>query len=104
MILAASMSLIIGALFWDIPSTDAQLNLNDRLGFHYTIMCISIWPILITLTAAEIRRNRNYVERDIKDGLYGRFVYIITKVPIHECFYTRYLVVNVYLIYFLDNI
>lgn len=79
-ILSVSLSLIMGALFWDIPTSDPQLNLNDRLGYHYSIMCIVIWPILLILTLMEVRRNRKTVERDISDDLYGRFTYIITKV------------------------
>lgn len=79
-VLSVSLSLIVGAIFWDIPNSDPQLNLNDRLGYHYSIMCISIWPILLTLTISDIRRNKATIERDIKDNLYGRTTYIITKV------------------------
>lgn len=32
LIAAAVLSLFIGCIFWDVPSTDPQLNLNDRLG------------------------------------------------------------------------
>lgn len=79
-IISASLSLGIGAIFWDVPNTDSQLTLNDRLGYHYSVMCVTIWPLLLLLTLAEVRRNRNTVERDVKDGLYGRFTYILTKV------------------------
>lgn len=79
-ILSVSLSLIVGAIFWDVPNSDSQLNLNDRLGYHYSVMCIAIWPILLTLTLADIRHNKNTVERDIKDNLYGRAIYIISKV------------------------
>lgn len=78
-ILSASLSLILGAIFWDIPTTDSQLILNDRQGYHYSVMCVVHWPLLLNLTITEIRRNRKSVERDIKDGLYGRLTYIITK-------------------------
>lgn len=78
--LAASLSLIIGAIFWDVPTMDMHLNLNDRQGYHYSVMCIVLWPVLLYLTVLEIRRNRKTVERDIQDGLYSRSVYIITKV------------------------
>ncbi|KRT82907.1 ABC transporter ATP-binding protein, partial [Oryctes borbonicus] len=78
-ILSVSLSLIMGAVFWDIPSSDPQLNLNDRLGYHYSTMCVVTWPILLILTLMEVRRNRKTVERDISDDLYGRFTYIITK-------------------------
>lgn len=79
-IVSASLSLIIGAIFWDVPNSDAQLTLNDRQGYHYSVMCVMAWPLLLFLTISEIRRNRRTVERDIKDGLYGRFTYILTKV------------------------
>lgn len=81
-IMSASLSLIVGAIFWDVPNSDSQLSLNDRLGYHYTVMSITIWPILLTLTLTEIRRNSKTVERDIEDNLYGRFTYIFVKVRI----------------------
>ncbi|KAF7272001.1 ATP-binding cassette sub-family G member 8 [Rhynchophorus ferrugineus] len=78
-IISASLSLILGAIFWDVPNTDPQLVLNDRLGYHYSVMCLTPWPLLLYLTLNEIRKNRKTVERDIKDGLYGRFTYIFIK-------------------------
>lgn len=82
-VVSASLSFIIGAIFWDIPNTDAQLTLNDRLGYHYAVMGLMAWPLLLLLTLTEVRRNRRTVERDIKDGLYGRTTYIITKTIIN---------------------
>ncbi|KAJ8944051.1 hypothetical protein NQ318_016249 [Aromia moschata] len=82
-IISASLSLIIGAIFWDVPNSDPQLILNDRQGYHYSVMCLMLWPLLLFLTISEIRRNRRTVERDIKDGLYGRLTYIITKTVIN---------------------
>lgn len=79
-VLSVSLSLIVGAIFWDVPNSDPQLNLNDRLGYHFSVMCISIWPILLTLTLSDIKRNKATVERDINDNLYGRTTYIISKV------------------------
>lgn len=32
LILAAVLSLLVGTVFWDVPASDPQLNLNDRLG------------------------------------------------------------------------
>ncbi|XP_056632614.1 ATP-binding cassette sub-family G member 8 isoform X1 [Diorhabda sublineata] len=78
-ILSASLSLILGTIFWDIPSSDSQLILNDRQGYHYSVMCLVNWPLLLALTIVELRRNRKVVERDINDGLYGRITYIVTK-------------------------
>lgn len=79
-IISVSLSLVMGAIFWDVPNTDSELVLNDRLGFHYGIMCVMVWPILLYLTLLEVRKNRRTVERDIKDKLYGRLTYIVTKV------------------------
>nr|XP_023024369.1 ATP-binding cassette sub-family G member 8-like [Leptinotarsa decemlineata] len=78
-ILSASISLILGAIFWDTPASDPQLILNDRQGFHYTVMCVMLWPVLLHLTLSEVNSNRKTVERDIMDGLYGRTTYVITK-------------------------
>lgn len=32
LVCAAVLSLFVGCIFWDIPSSDPQLDLNDRLG------------------------------------------------------------------------
>ncbi|XP_060528017.1 ATP-binding cassette sub-family G member 8 isoform X2 [Cylas formicarius] len=82
-IMSASLSLVLGAIFWDVPNSDPQLNLNDRLGYHYSVMCVAPWPILLYLTLHEVKKNRKTVERDISDGLYGRFTYIFTKTVIN---------------------
>uniref|UniRef100_A0A1Y1MDB6 ABC transporter domain-containing protein n=1 Tax=Photinus pyralis TaxID=7054 RepID=A0A1Y1MDB6_PHOPY len=79
-IMSASLSLIVGAIFWDVPNSDSQLNLNDRLGYHYVVMCLTVWPLILTLTLRELRRNVFTVNRDIQDGLYGRLIYVIVKV------------------------
>ncbi|CAH0555158.1 unnamed protein product [Brassicogethes aeneus] len=76
---SAGLSLINGAIFWDVPNTDHQLILNDRIAYHYTVMCITLWPLLLLLTLNETRRNQSSVESDIRDGLYGRTTYIVTK-------------------------
>lgn len=79
-IMSVSLSLIMGAIFWDIPNTDQELLLNDRNGFHYSSMCVMIWPVVLYLTILEVLRNKRTVERDVRDDLYGRFTYIFTKV------------------------
>ncbi|XP_050303441.1 ATP-binding cassette sub-family G member 8 isoform X2 [Anthonomus grandis grandis] len=81
--MSASLSLILGAIFWDIPNTDPQLALNDRLGYHYAVMCLVPWPLILYMTLNEINQNRMNVERDIADGLYGRLIYVFTKTVIN---------------------
>ncbi|KAL1512896.1 hypothetical protein ABEB36_002400 [Hypothenemus hampei] len=81
--MAASLSLILGGVFWDIPNTDPQLILNDRLGYHYAVMCLVPWPLILYMTVNEVKNNKKTVERDIKDGLYGRITYIFTKTVVN---------------------
>ncbi|XP_026328997.1 ATP-binding cassette sub-family G member 8 [Hyposmocoma kahamanoa] len=76
-LIAAILSLVTGTIFWDLPVTDAKLTQNDRIGYHYTVMCLTIWPILIWLTAREASSMRHHVERDIAVGLYSRSVFIL---------------------------
>ena len=73
------MSLIIGAIWWDVPGSDSQLLFNDRPGFHYTMAVLAPWPILL-LTLGEVGRERWSIHRDIRDRLYYRIVYIFMKV------------------------
>lgn len=76
-LIAAIMSIITGTIFWDLPATDAKLTQNDRVGFHYAVMCMTVWPLLLWLGAREASSMRRYVERDIAVGLYSRTVFII---------------------------
>ncbi|CAH0407909.1 unnamed protein product [Chilo suppressalis] len=76
-LLAVIMSLITGTIFWDLPTTDAKLTQNDRVGFHYTVCCITLWPLLIWVGAREASSIRRHVERDISAGLYSRTVFIL---------------------------
>lgn len=46
-------------------------------------MCLTVWPILIWLTAREASSMRHHVERDIAVGLYSRTVFILYDVSIY---------------------
>lgn len=78
LIVAAVLSLLVGAIFWDIPASDAQLTYNDRLGYHHTVMAIAFWPIMLLLIR-DFQIDRKNAEKDIRLGLYGRFVYILVQ-------------------------
>lgn len=78
LIVAAVLSLFIGCIFWDIPVSDPQLNLNDRLGYHHCVMTVAYWPLLL-LIIRDIHDDRKHAERDLHIGLYGRFVYIFIQ-------------------------
>ena len=77
-LIAASLSVILGAVFWDVAN-DANLYLRDRIGFHYASLGLLFWPLSL-LGMVEIVRSRPSIERDIADGLYNRFVYIAVEV------------------------
>ncbi|XP_063989330.1 ATP-binding cassette sub-family G member 5 [Diachasmimorpha longicaudata] len=76
-LIAASLSIILGAVFWDVAG-DTNLYLKDRVGYYYASLGILSWPLGL-LQIFDITRARRNVERDIKDGLYGRFIYIIIE-------------------------
>ncbi|KAJ0179715.1 hypothetical protein K1T71_004306 [Dendrolimus kikuchii] len=76
-LIAAFMSIVTGTIFWDLPSTDAKLTQNDRVGFHYSVMCLTVWPILLWLSVKEASSMRHHVERDIAVGLYSRIMFIL---------------------------
>jgi ABC-2 type transporter len=78
LIVAAILSLLVGCIFWDIPSTDPQLNYNDRLGYHHTMMGIALWPLLL-LWIRDVHIDRKYAEKDLKLGLYSRTMYIFMQ-------------------------
>ncbi|XP_043796668.1 ATP-binding cassette sub-family G member 5 [Apis laboriosa] len=76
-VISASLSILLGAIFWDVAG-DSNLYLRDRIGFHYASLGIFFWPLTL-IAIYEVADYRPNVERDIKDGLYGRFVCILME-------------------------
>ena len=94
------MSVIIGAIFWDIQSSHSeQEDINDRIALHYVLATVSIWPTLL-LMISDIWREKNIIAHDTKDRLYGRFAYFVSKV---SCF-TKSLGISKYTTFFLKNV
>lgn len=85
---AGIMSLLVGAVFWDVRSatTQHQESVNNRAGFHYAMAALGLWPVLL-MAISEVWRDKPAVARDIGDGLYSRGIYIITKVSLFIFFY-----------------
>lgn len=81
-VISASLSILLGAIFWNVAG-DSNLHLRDRVGFHYATLGIFFWPLTL-IAICEVADSRPNVERDIKDGLYGRFVYILLEVSIQN--------------------
>lgn len=77
-VISASLSMILGAIFWDVAS-DGDLYLRDRIGFYYASLGVLFWPLSL-VAICEVTDSRPSVERDIRDGLYGRFIYILLEV------------------------
>lgn len=78
MILFVILSLAIGFVFWDLPSSDSQLAYNDRLGYHHTIMAVGIWPIVM-FTIRHSSMDSKYAADEIRMGLYPRSSFIIIR-------------------------
>lgn len=78
LIIAAVLSLCLGGIFWDIPTSDPLLVYNDRLGYHHTMMSIAFWPIIV-LFIRDAQNDRKCAEKDIHLQLYGRTVYIFIQ-------------------------
>lgn len=64
--------------------TFSQLQLRcvagDRLGFHYTVFCVTLWPLILLTSLNTVRRERRFVLNEIKENLYGRTVFVVMKV------------------------
>lgn len=78
------MSLIHGAIFWNVRSTHhgllaEQEDINDRLALHYVLGTVAIWPTLM-LMITDVWKERDSLERDVKDRLFGRWVHFASKV------------------------
>lgn len=83
-ITSAVMSLIHGAIFWNVRSTHhgtlaEQEDINDRLAFHYVLATVAIWPTLM-LMISDVWKERDSVARDVKDRLFGRWIHFFSKV------------------------
>ncbi|XP_065214423.1 ATP-binding cassette sub-family G member 8 isoform X2 [Planococcus citri] len=77
-LVAVFLSMFVGSVFWDVPASDPQLILNDRIGFHYTIAHVASFPLLLLRSLARTHgSDRAAVESDIADKLYSSSVYII---------------------------
>lgn len=79
LIAAAILSLLIGCIYWDVPTSDPQLKYNDRFGYHHCVMILCVFPLLL-MTIRDIHIDRKYAEKDIALKFYGGTVYIITQV------------------------
>ncbi len=78
------MSLIHGAIFWNVRSSHQgslpeQEDINDRLALHYVLGTVAIWPTLM-LMISDVWKEKDSVARDIKDRLFGRFIHFVSKV------------------------
>ena len=89
-LLSGVMSVLLGGVFlgirWKywIPEWSPhfeQDNVSDRMGFIHVIMSVGIWPMLLTMIS-EAWMEKLPMTRDVEDGLYSKFAYIITKVMI----------------------
>lgn len=81
------MSVVVGAVYWDVRSGPLQQqdNVNNRATFHYVMASLALWPVLL-MAISEVWRDKPAVARDVADGLYSKGIYILTKVRMREGF------------------
>jgi hypothetical protein len=81
MLISSSISILIGAIYWNVRLNNPQTQYSayDRFGQHWTLMVITPWPILLLLISRD-KSNMEYVTRNIEEGLYSRAAYVIGKV------------------------
>ncbi len=80
LITSTLMSVLVGVIFYNIRSPHyEQEDINDQLALHYVLGTVTVWPTLL-LMISDIWYEKNSVARDVKDRLYGRVVYFISKV------------------------
>ena len=75
------LSAVVGLIFWDIPNTDSQLNLNDRLGYHFAMVHLLVWPLAF-FKSRSFSNELQFVKKDCSDKLYGPKMFIFTKVKL----------------------
>ncbi|XP_069955639.1 ATP-binding cassette sub-family G member 8 isoform X2 [Cherax quadricarinatus] len=80
-VVAGMMSVVVGAVYWDVRSAPVQHqdNVNNRAAFHYVMVGLALWPILL-MAVSEVWRDKPALARDVDDGLYSRAIYISTKI------------------------
>lgn len=89
-LLSGVMSVCLGGIFmgirwkywdraWQADYIFEQDNISDRFGFHHVLMAVGIWPMLLAMISDSYREKRP-ITRDVEDGLYSKFAYIVTKV------------------------
>ncbi|XP_075528671.1 ATP-binding cassette sub-family G member 8 [Dermacentor variabilis] len=76
--LAAFISVLLGAIFWNVRAGLDQEHVLDRLGFHYALLALCLWPLLLG-DITDVWREKAYVSRDINERLYNGIAYIISK-------------------------
>ncbi|KFB36928.1 AGAP002050-PA-like protein [Anopheles sinensis] len=52
--------------------------LNCQSLYHHCMMMVALWPLLL-LQIRDVQEDRRHAEKDLKLGLYGRFLYIIIQ-------------------------
>ncbi|XP_077500584.1 ATP-binding cassette sub-family G member 8 isoform X2 [Amblyomma americanum] len=76
--LAAFISVLLGAIFWNVRAGLDQEHVLDRLGFHYALLGLCLWPLLLG-DVTDVWREKTFVMRDINERLYNGIAYIISK-------------------------
>ncbi|XP_064476475.1 ATP-binding cassette sub-family G member 8-like isoform X2 [Ornithodoros turicata] len=76
--LAALMSVLLGAIFWNVRAGREQEHVMDRFGLYYALLGFCLWPLLLNMVT-NVWKEKPYVVRDINEKLYSGTAYAISK-------------------------
>lgn len=76
--LAAFISVLLGAIFWNVRAGIEQEHVLDRLGFHYALLGLCLWPLLLG-DITDVWKEKPFVVRDINEQLYTGLAYVVSK-------------------------
>lgn len=76
--LSSLMSVLIGVIYWKVRGGLEQEFVLDRIGMYYVIMGVALLPMMLNYIT-DVWRDKDIVSRDIREGLYSRLAYLMSK-------------------------
>lgn len=75
---AATMSIFIGAIFYNVRLGREQEHVMDRIAFHFAMLAVAPWPIFLNVIS-DVWSFKDIISKDVNDGLYSKMAYILSK-------------------------
>ncbi|CAG0884113.1 unnamed protein product [Cyprideis torosa] len=79
-ILASVLSVVLGAVWWNLRRVpQEQEHVNDRMGFHWAVIGLCPWPLLL-LFISDAWRYKGSIVKETRDRLYSRVSLAISRI------------------------